>query len=286
MRQPGRTGAAMLMALMLASCSPLRMFNAVMPKDGGVTLVAHDAAFGTDRRQRLDVYAPRGAAGRALPIIVFYYGGSWSSGTKDGYAFVGRALASRGFLVAIPDYRLVPQVRYPAFLEDNAAAPRWVLAHAAQLGGDPDRVVLAGHSAGAYDAAMLALDPRWLGADRRVVRGLIGLAGPYDFLPFDGPVVQRAFAGVSDPLATQPVHYARSGAPPAFLATGARDTLVLPRNSDALAQRLRAAGVRVERRIYPEVGHAGLVTAMAKPLRGRAGVLDDMVAFARAVTDK
>ena len=285
MGQVGRMRAiVMLMALAVSSCSPLRMFNAVMPKDGGVALVARNAPFGADPRQRLDVYAPIRTAGPPLPIIVFFYGGSWNSGTREGYAFVGRALAARGFLVAIPDYRLVPQVRYPAFLEDNAAAVRWVRAHAAGLGGDPDKVVLAGHSAGAYDAAMLALDPRWLGADRGAVRGLIGLAGPYDFLPFDGRVVKEAFAGVGDPVTTQPVHYAQSGAPPAFLATGAKDTLVRPRNSDALADRLRMAGVRVERRVYPAVGHVGLVTAIAKPLRGRAGVLDDMASFAKEVT--
>lgn len=277
-----RFGLAMMM-LLVAGCSPLRVFNTIMPKDGGSVQVVRDAAFGPDPRQKLDVYAPV-AGPKPLPVIVFFYGGSWNSGTKAGYAFLGRALASRGFLVVLPDYRLVPQVRYPAFLEDNAAALRWTRAHVAALGGDPDRMVLAGHSAGAYDAAMLALDPRWLGKDRTYVKGLIGLAGPYDFLPFNGKVVTEAFAGVSDPVSTQPVHYAAPGAPPAFIANGAKDTLVLPRNSDALAARLRAAGVTVDRQVYPKVGHVGLVTAIAKPLRGHAPVLDDMVAFARRVT--
>lgn len=276
--------AAMMVMLALAACSPLRMFNAVMPKDGGGRRIAHDVAFGAGPRQKLDIYAPVAAAGRRLPMIVFFYGGSWNSGTKDGYAFVGRALAARGFLVAIPDYRLVPHVRYPAFLEDNAAAVRWMRAHAAELGGDANRLVLAGHSAGAYNAAMLALDPRWLGADRGAVKGLIGLAGPYDFLPFKGSVVEQAFAGVRDPAQTQPVAHVDAGAPPAFLATGDKDSLVLPRNSDALARSLRAHGVSVERKTYPRVGHAGLVTAIAKPLRGKAQVLDDMVAFAQQVT--
>jgi len=284
MRRYAMGMAALLTAMALGSCSPLRIFNALMPKDGGVTLAIRDAPFGVDRRQHLDIYAPRQAGRRPWPIIVFFYGGSWNSGTKDGYAFVGRALAARGFLVAIPDYRLVPQISYPAFLEDNAAAVRWVRAHGAALGGDPDRVVLAGHSAGAYDAAMLALDPRWLGPDRAAVKGLIGLAGPYDFLPFAGKVVTSAFAGVDDPVTTQPVHYAAPDSPPAFLATGGKDTLVLPRNSDALAAALRAKAVTVERRRYPAVGHVGLVTAIAKPFRGHASVLDDMAAFAQRVT--
>ena len=279
----GRVAVALL-GLLASACSPLKIFNAVMPKDGGVRLAVRDAAFGADPRQRLDVYAPNAPSATLRPIIIFFYGGSWNSGTKSGYSFVGRALASRGFVVAIPDYRLVPQVRYPAFLEDNAAAVRWVRGHATEFGGDADRLVLAGHSAGAYNAAMLALDPRFLGADRKAVRGLIGIAGPYDFLPFDGPVVQQTFGAVSDAASTQPITYVRAGAPPAFLATGDKDETVRPANSDSLARRLEAAGTRVERYRYPQVGHAGLVTAIARPLRGRASVLDDATAFATQVT--
>lgn len=276
--------AATLLTLVAGACSPLTIFDTLVPKDSGVQLVAKDAAFGSDPQQRVDVYRPKRAGDTALPIIIFIYGGSWNSGSKAGYSFVGRALANRGYLVAIPDYRLVPQFRYPAFLEDNASAARWVIAHARSLGGDPDRIVLAGHSAGAYDAAMLALDPRWLGTDRTRVRGLIGLAGPYDFLPLKGAIVEQAFAGVSDPSSTQPVNFVRRGDPPAFLATGDEDDFVRPRNSDSLAARLRSKGVSVERRTYRGIGHAGLLTAIAKPLRGRATILDDMVDFARRVT--
>lgn len=274
----GRVAGALL-GLIASACSPLKVFDAVVPKDGGTRLVVRDAAFGPDPRQRLDVYAPRAPSITRRPIIVFFYGGSWSSGTKSGYSFVGRALASRGFVVAIPDYRLVPQVRYPAFLEDNAAAVRWVRSHSAAIGGDPDKLVLMGHSAGAYDAAMLALDARWLGADRQAVKGLVGLAGPYDFLPFDGSIVQQTFGSVADPIATQPVHHVQRGDPPAFLATGEEDRTVRPANSDALAAKLEAVGVRVERQRYPHVGHVGLVTAIAMPLRNRASVLNDVSAF-------
>nr|WP_220129678.1 alpha/beta hydrolase [Sphingomonas chungangi] len=273
-----------MLGLLASACSPLKVFNAAVPKDGGVRLAVRDAAFGSDPRQRLDIYAPKAASDSPRPIIIFFYGGSWNSGTKSGYSFVGRALASRGFVVAIPDYRLVPQVRYPTFLEDNAAAVRWVRGHAREFGGDADRLVLAGHSAGAYNAAMLALDPQFLGPDRKAVRGLVGLAGPYDFLPFDGPVVQQTFGGIGDPIGTQPVHYVNPNDPPAFLATGDKDQTVRPANSDSLASKLRAAGVQVERHRYSDVGHAGLITAIARPLRGRATVLADMTAFAARVT--
>jgi acetyl esterase/lipase len=153
-----RLAAPLLLAL--ASCSPLHTFNALVPKDGAAALVAKDQAFASGPRRKLDLYAPkRRSADARLPVIVFFYGGSWSSGDKKGYGFAGRALAAQGFLVAIPDYRLVPEVRFPGFIEDGAAAVRWVRANAARFGGDPDRIVLAGHSAGAYNAAMLSFDP-------------------------------------------------------------------------------------------------------------------------------
>ena len=278
-----RWGAA-LPALLAAACSPLTAFNALVPKDGGVVRVAQGIAYASDPHQRLDVYAPGRRGAEPLPVIVFFYGGSWSSGARGGYAFVGRALAARGFVAVIPDYRLVPQVRFPAFVEDGAAAVRWVRAHIAEQGGDPQRIVLAGHSAGAYNAAMLALDPRFLGADRAAVRGFAGLAGPYDFSLDDGPITRAAFAGAPDPRATQPLGFAGAGSPPALLASGAEDETVLPRNSAALAAKLTAAGVPVTLRNYPRLGHVGIVTAIARPFRGKAPVLDDLVAFARGVT--
>lgn len=274
----------MAFSALLSACSPLRTFNSLVPKDGGVALVERGAAYGVHPRQRLDVYRPRSKQARAaqapLPIILFLYGGSWQSGAREGYGFAARALAARGFLVAVPDYRLVPEVRFPAFLEDGAGAVRWVRANAARLGGDPDRIVLVGHSAGAYNAAMLALDPRWLGEDRSAVRGLVGLAGPYDFLPLSGPITTAAFGQERDLAATQPINFASAGDPPALLLHGARDTIVYPRNSQRLAERLRASGVEARVKMYPELGHVGIVTALARPLRGRAPVLEDMSAFA------
>ena len=280
MKQMWRALVQMLVVVGLCACSPLHTFNALMPKDPGVQRIAN-VAYGTGPRQAMDLYRPAQRSATSLPVIVFLYGGSWNSGDRQGYEFVGRALAAKGFLVAIPDYRLVPQVHYPAFLQDNAAAVRWIAQHAGDYGGQSGRVVLVGHSAGAYNAAMVAIDPRWLGADRALVRGFVGLAGPYDFAPFVDKTVEETFAGVADQASTQPIAYAGAGSPPALLATGDRDTVVRPRNSDALARALRANGVRVERLTYPRVGHAGLITAFAAPLRSHAEILDATAAFAR-----
>lgn len=278
----------MAVSAFLAACSPLRTFNALVPKDRA-ELAERGAAFGSHPAHRLDIYRPvpqgAGAAlGKPLPIIFFIYGGSWQSGTREGYGFAARALAARGFVVAIPDYRLVPEVRFPAFLEDNALALRWVRSNAARLGGDPDRIVLVGHSAGAYNAAMLALNPRWLGGDRRFVRGFAGLAGPYDFLPLSGPITTAAFGAAPDPRQTQPITFASAGDPPSLLLHGTRDTVVLPRNSQRLAERLRAQGVDARLKLYPGLGHVGIVTALARPFRGKAPVLDDIAGFAHDVT--
>lgn len=274
------TGAG---ALALTGCTPLTAFNAVIPKDNGVIKLIDNAAYGPDPRQRLDIYRPM-TPNRHLPMIVFFYGGSWNSGDKDGYAWVGRALAARGYVVVIPNYRLVPQVRYPAFIEDGAAAIGLAIRIAESIGADPNWIIIAGHSAGAYNGAMLAYDERWLGKDRARVHGFIGLAGPYDFLPLDGPAVTAAFASARNLKSTQPVEYADRRDPPAFLAVAGEDRTVHPRNAANFARKLKAAGVPVEVKTYPKVGHAGLVTAIAKPFRGRASVLNDMVEFAARVS--
>lgn len=280
---------SLMLTALLAACSPLKSFDALVPKDGGVRLAVRDAAYGPDPRQTIDLYVPREQSSTPRPIIVFIYGGSWSSGSKDGYGFAARALAAGGFVVAVPDYRLVPAVRYPAFLEDGAAAVRWARANAVANGADPNRIVLVGHSAGAYNAAMLSLDPRYLGTDRAAIRGLVGLAGPYDFLPLDGPITTATFGGAADGVegglpATQPVNAASAGDPPALLLHGVLDDTVFPRNSQALARRLTAAGVRAQVKLYPNLGHVGIMTALSTAFRGRAPVLADTLRFARDVT--
>jgi acetyl esterase/lipase len=278
-------GVLALLGSLAAACSPLTTFDRLVPKDRGGIRVAKDLAYGDAPRQRLDVYAPREACGRPRPVVVFFYGGSWNSGTRAGYAFVGRALAARGFVTVVPDYRLVPDVHYPAFVEDGAAAVRWAISHADAYCGDGGSVVLMGHSAGAYIAAMLAVDPRWLGASRPAVKGLVGLAGPYDFAPFDVAASRAAFGQSPDPAATQPVTWAGAGDPPALLLYGSDDTVVRPRNSQALAAKLRAGGVAVDERAYAKLGHIGILLALARPFRGRAPVLDDVAGFVQRTVD-
>jgi acetyl esterase/lipase len=267
---------------------PLAVFNGLVPKDGGSRGVARDVAYASGERahlrRALDVYAPVKFAGNA-PVIVFFYGGSWDSGRRQDYSFAGRALAAQGFVVVVPDYRLLPEVGFPAFLQDCADAVRWTRRNATRYGGDGERIVLAGHSAGAYNAAMLALDPQWLGEDRQAVRGFAALAGPADFLPLDDPATIAAFGQWPRLDETQPVHFASADDPPALLLHGSDDTRVKPRNSRRLAAALEQAGVSAQLVEYPGLGHVGILTALAKPFRAKAPVLTDLAVFARRVTE-
>ena len=274
---------------LVSACTPsLATFDAFTPKDAAARRVLRDAAFGADPRQRLDVYAPnRTPADARLPVIVYFYGGSWASGEKDDYQFLGQALASRGFVVAIPNYRLVPGVVFPAFVNDGALALKWVSENIGALGGDPSRIVLVGHSAGAYNAVMLALDRRYLvgaGVDAHAIRGFAGMAGPYDFLPFDVAATRNAFGQAGDPQATQPTRYVRADGPPLLLLWGDRDTTVGARSITNMERAARGAGERVEAKIYPRVDHVGIMLALSLPFRGNAPVLADVTAFARRVT--
>ena len=268
-----------------AACSPLRLLNA-LPADAA-RVASRSVAYGRDPRQTLDVYVPPRAGPEPAPVLVFFYGGSWATGAKADYAFAGRSLAAEGFVTVVPDYRLVPQVRFPGFVEDGAAAVTYALSHAADWGGDPSRLVLAGHSAGAYIAAMLALDARFLaraGAPPGAVRAWAGLSGPYDFLPFDVKASQDAFGAAPDPAATQPITFAGPEDPPAFLAHGARDTTVKVRNTERLAARLRAAGVPVEAHVYEGLDHKDVVLALTRTFRGKAPVRADMARFLHSRT--
>jgi acetyl esterase/lipase len=263
--------------------SPVTLLNAAASGDWCVT---RDIAYMPGPRGRLDIYTPAGA--KDAPVVVFFYGGSWKEGDKAMYRFVGAALAAHGILTIIPDYRVYPEVRFPTFLLDAARAVAWSKKNAQNFGGDPARLVLMGHSAGAYIAAMLALDPAYLGAEglnpKRDISGVIGLAGPYDFLPLHDPVIKIIFGPPNELARTQPINFVTRGAPPAFLAAGLRDTTVDPQNSVRLAGHLRAAGDNVRERFYPWLDHRLIIGTISPPLGFFAPVLPDCLAFIHDVT--
>ena len=184
-------------------------------------------SYGTEARQVLDVYSPAPQSERP-PIVVFFYGGSWQDGNRGEYRFVADALTSRGYITVVPDYRVYPEYRFPAFVEDGARAFRWVLDHAEEIGGDPERVYLMGHSAGAHIAAMLALDERYLldaGVPEGSLAGTIALAGPYAFYPSRTANVAPVFAHLPDEDLARPITFVDGNEPPFLLLHGAEDTV-------------------------------------------------------------
>lgn len=270
---------APLLGAMAAACSPLALLNNLGPRDRDGRRVARDIAYGDDRRQRMDVYAPDGA--QDLPTLVFFYGGGWDSGSRDVYGWAAQALAARGYVVAVPDYRLVPEVRFPAFIEDAAAATARAASIAGAYGGDASRLGVLGHSAGAHLAMMIALDRRYMQAVGRpdLIRAAAGLAGPYDFLPFDVPASQNAFGRAPDPTLTQPVTFVRADAPPLWLGHGTADKVVHDEDTTILDARMRAVGGRSEAKLYPGLDHADLIAAFSPLFRRKAPVLADVDAF-------
>jgi acetyl esterase/lipase len=255
-------------------------FNIPIAMDAGTAKVGDGIPYADAPRHRLDVYAPE-QRGAPAPVVFFIYGGGWSRGDRGDYQFVGRALASRGYIAVIADYRLVPEVRYPGFLEDSANALRWVQDNIAAYGGDPNRVFLAGHSAGAYNAVMLALDPSFLReyGVTMPIRAVAALSGPYDFYPFEYGEVREAFGDAPNPQGTQPINLITAEAPPMFLATGTSDPIVRMQNTEHFAQRLGSQGVWVSTQFYDGFGHMEPVIAMGALWRWRMPILDDMTTF-------
>lgn len=271
-------------AAALAGCSGQGVINALTP---AWSYQRHaDIAYGELSRQRLDVYVPDNA--ERAPVVVFFYGGRWSDGDKEGFKFVAQALAAHGFVAVVPDYRLYPQVVFPAFVQDGARAVAWARDHVAEYGGDPDRLFVMGHSAGAHIAAMLATDADHLaavGGSPDWLAGMIGMAGPYEFLPITADDLQAIFGPESEWPASQPVNFVNGDEPPMLLLHGGADATVHAEDSEILARRVRDAGGRAELKIYEGIGHIRLVAQMAAPLRWLGSQSEDIAAFINDTLD-
>ena len=265
------------------SVALLDLADKVLSGSSGSRVVVSDARFGPDPAQRIDVIAPETPGPH--PVLVFIHGGGWHSGAPGEYAFIGRHFARAGYVVVLPGYRLGEAGRYPHMLEDSAAALAWVQGNAARLGGDPQRVFVMGHSAGAYNAVMLALDGQWLdraGVAPGFIKGVVGLSGPYDFYPFTSDSARNAFAHVADPRITQPINHVRAPAPPMLLLTGDADETVKMRNSKVLAEALTTAGQPTVPVVLAGVDHAGPVLKLAAPFIRDRRVIDPVLQFLTA----
>jgi acetyl esterase/lipase len=266
-------------ALLVVACGGLAFTAANVPAYFGAFERRADVAYAPGPRHRLDVYVP--AKARARPIIVFWYGGGWENGRKSNYRFVGAALAKAGYVAVLPDYRLYPEVRFPEFVDDGARALAWAVNHASEIGGDPRRIYVGGHSAGAHIAAMLAYDTARLervGLARDAIRGCIGLSGPYVLTPNDATLndIFRAPFTLAD---WQPVQRVQAGAPPALLLHGEADTVVDVAHAQRMAEKLQSLGIPVTLRTYASRGHRDTVAAFASAAPNKLPVLEEIRRF-------
>ena len=284
-----RTALAGLGALAAAGCSRLAFVAANVPAAFGDYRRHADVPYGADPQHRLDVYVPDRATVGPRPLIVFWHGGRWSDGDKTDYRFVGAALADLGYVAVLANYRHYPAVKMPGFMDDAARAALWAAAHAAEFGADAHRLYLMGHSAGAHLAALVTLDSRYFAAAGQPappIAGVIGLSGPYDFLPLLEADVQDMFGPPPIYPESQPINFVRSDAPPMLLVHGLKDDTVWPKNSRNLATALDARGVSVTLNLYPKLVHADTVAALSLPARGRAPTLADIAAFVRQTSSR
>ncbi|WP_343344017.1 alpha/beta hydrolase [Sphingomicrobium sp. XHP0239] len=283
-RRVAAVGENSLYALDRVGISPVRLLDRASKAREPRNVVrqrAHGVAYGAHPRQRLDVYVPVKRGTVPLPIVVFFYGGGWVRGHRSEFGFVGRALAARGYLTVMPDYRLAPEHRFPAYLEDGALALRWAVEHAAELGGDAERIAVAGHSAGGHLAGLLALDGRYVeaaGLAGDAIKAAAMISAPTNFLPFVDPRAIAALGNHEPPHETQPYHFARGDAPPLLLQHGTADVIVRARNAQQLHRKIEAAGGRSELKLYRHASHSDPVKAFS-PMFGGLPVLDDLQAF-------
>lgn len=278
--------AVTVASALVSGCASIAATVANIPAAFGKHDRIANQRYGEGERRTLDVYVPESSGDQALrPIIVFFYGGTWASGRKSTYKFVGATLADRGHVVVIPDYRVYPEVRFPDFVADAAQAVAWVRTHALEYGGDPDRIILMGHSAGAQIAALLAYEPKYLEAAHvptNTIAGFVGLSGPYDLTPGNDAQLNAIFREPYGPSDWRPLERVTARAPRSLLIHGDADTVVWPKATTKLDAALRSAGVPVETHLIAERSHADTLAAISIFARGRGPVLDWVDAFVRA----
>ncbi len=243
-------------------------------------------AYSTHPENKLDIYLPpqsQQTAEQAAPVIVFFYGGCWGACLKfykSDYRFVAESLAKEGYVVVLPDYRYHPNVKFPAIMADATEAVEWVSNNIEQYGGDPNQIFLSGHSAGAQMSALLTLNEDYLRPEtHHNVKGFIGLAGPYDFLPFDQAYQPILFGPVENYPISQPINYVDGNEPPLLLLYGNDDSVVFPRNIENLSAKVLQQGGVVEVHRYDGIDHPGIVGALSVPFRNRQPVYADILNF-------
>ena len=247
-------------------------------------------SYGAHPQNKLDIYNPSISATKNSKnaVIVFFYGGCWgecTTLTKSDYLFVAQSLASRGFTTVIADFRQYPDVDFKGLMLDASNIIRWTSQNISKYGGDPNRIIVAGHSSGAHIASMLALNPRYLDSvTRKSIRGFVGLAGPYDFLPLDEAYQRVLFDSSNNYASSQPISFLSATAPPLLILHGGEDTTVGKHNAINLSKKAERLGVKHQLILYPAHDHVSILAALSRPLQGRSSVLKNIVSYSKKYT--
>ena len=240
-------------------------------------------AYGEHKDQVLDLVNLENS--RDCPVILFFHGGSWRWGQKDYHREIGKQFAKSGIIFATANYRLYPEVRFPAFPRDASLAVKWLRENVAKHGGDPSRIFLMGHSAGAHSMALVGLDESYLkevGGDFSWIRGVIGMSCPYYFDPNKEFLYREIFNVGRDHEEFMPLCLVDGGNEPPFLVMhGFFDPLVAVEGAEKFINKMRAAGGKVTRRIYSSHGHFSLVRRTTSWHIWPNPLLKDVVEFVR-----
>ncbi len=284
--------------MLLSSCGAALFFANQAAVLGGAK-VEKNISYASDANNKLDIYLPKHYTNATSngpiatfksPVIIFFYGGCWGACLKykkNSYAFLTQGFTSKGYIVVIPDYRHYPEVLFADIMRDSAKATEWVQKNITAYGGDENQIVLSGHSAGAHIAAMLALNESWLDDETLAsIKGFIGLAGPYDFLPFTESYQAELFASKQGYADSQPINFVDGTEAPMLLLHGNNDIRVKPSNLDSLSRLAQQKGIDVQSHRYDNVNHTEILAALSKFYRDRRPVLQDIENFLHKITSK
>ncbi len=281
MREKAKGLIAGLLALVVTGCTQVGLGVANLPSKFSDVTIKKDIAYGDEDWQKLDLYIPIDAADQKKPIIVFFYGGRWTDGSKNLYPFVGDLYAKNGYIVAIADYSKYPNVKFPSFVEDGAKATAWVYKNADQYGGDANNLFIMGHSSGAHIGALVTADETYLkaeGLNNQIITAFAGLAGPYDFIP-QADDLKDMFGPPSQYPQMTVTTFIEGNEPPKLLIWGDEDQAVWRRNIDLLSEKINEKNGRVETKIYEGVDHVGTIASLTWFLRSKAPVFKDTIEF-------
>lgn len=234
--------------------------NRLTPKKGYRTL--HNIAYGLRARHRLDLYISE--SGNHRPLIVFVHGGAWSHGDKRDYRFVGEAFARFGYDVAVINYQLAPQHKFPCYVDDLALALEFLNHQQSKFAISTAKIALMGHSAGAFNIASLLYNPRNFESPiRQNIRTIIGIAGPYHFDYKGDPLAEPAFNQQVPYQQVMPYYFVEKNDIQHYLFLADNDQLVEPKNSYDFQEKLLEQGNHCEVRVIPRTGHVSIMGSVS-----------------------